>query len=38
MPLFSVIIATRNRPALFGRALASVTGQSCEVHRDHRRQ
>jgi glycosyltransferase involved in cell wall biosynthesis len=30
MPLFSVIIATRNRPGLFGRALASVIGQSCE--------
>ena len=29
MPLFSVIIATRNRPALFEQALASVTGQSC---------
>ena len=31
MPLFSVIIATRNRPALFGQALASVIGQSCDT-------
>jgi glycosyltransferase involved in cell wall biosynthesis len=30
LPLFSVILATRNRPALFGRALASVSSQSCE--------
>ena len=30
VPLFSVIIATRNRPALFGQALASVTSQSCD--------
>jgi glycosyltransferase involved in cell wall biosynthesis len=30
MPIFSVIIATRNRPTLFGRALESVTAQSCE--------
>lgn len=28
-PLFSVIIATRNRPALFRQALASVLDQSC---------
>ncbi len=27
--MFSVIIPTRNRPALFGRALASVLAQSC---------
>lgn len=30
MPFFSVIIATRNRPALFGEALESVLIQSCE--------
>jgi glycosyltransferase involved in cell wall biosynthesis len=29
MPFFSVIIATRNRPALFGQALESVLAQSC---------
>ena len=30
MPLFSVVMATRNRPALFGHALESVLGQSCQ--------
>jgi len=30
MPLFSVILATRNRPVLFGRALQSVVDQTCE--------
>ena len=30
MGQFSVIIATRNRPALFAEALSSVLGQSCE--------
>lgn len=30
MGLFSVIIATRNRPALFAEALSSVLRQSCE--------
>ena len=29
MPFFSVIMATRNRPALFRQALASVLDQSC---------
>jgi glycosyltransferase involved in cell wall biosynthesis len=29
MPFFSVVIATRNRPALFGQALESVLAQSC---------
>ena len=29
MPLFSVVMATRNRPALFRQALESVLGQSC---------
>jgi len=29
MPFFSVIIATRNRPALFSQALESVLAQSC---------
>jgi len=29
MPLFSVVIATRNRPALFRHELESVLGQSC---------
>ena len=29
MPLFSVVMATRNRPALFRLALESVLGQSC---------
>jgi glycosyltransferase involved in cell wall biosynthesis len=29
MPFFSVVIATRNRPALFGRTLESVLAQSC---------
>jgi glycosyltransferase involved in cell wall biosynthesis len=30
MPFFSVILATRNRPALFRQALASVLDQSCQ--------
>jgi glycosyltransferase involved in cell wall biosynthesis len=30
MPFFSVVLATRNRPALFRRALASVLAQSCQ--------
>ena len=30
MPLFSVVIATRNRPTLFRHALASVLDQSCQ--------
>jgi glycosyltransferase involved in cell wall biosynthesis len=29
MPIFSVVMATRNRPALFRQALESVLGQSC---------
>lgn len=29
MPVFSVILATRNRPSLFKRALDSVLGQTC---------
>ena len=29
MPTFSIILATRNRPALFSRALESVASQSC---------
>lgn len=29
MPFFSVVVATRNRPTLFGNALASVLDQSC---------
>ena len=30
MPTFSIILPTRNRPSLFGRALASVVDQTCE--------
>jgi glycosyltransferase involved in cell wall biosynthesis len=29
MPFFSVVVATRNRPALFRQALESVLAQSC---------
>src|SRR5215469_12529810 len=29
MPFFSVVMATRNRPVLFRRALESVLAQSC---------
>ena len=29
MPFFSVVMATRNRPALFRQALESVLDQSC---------
>lgn len=30
MPLFLVVMATRNRPALFRNALQSVLDQSCQ--------
>lgn len=30
MPIFSIILATRNRPSLFARALESVVCQTCE--------
>ena len=30
MPLFSILLATRDRPALFGEALASVLAQRFE--------
>lgn len=31
VPIFSVILATRNRPSLFGRALESVVAQTCKA-------